>query len=69
MFKKKLIDFCKASEAPMVDWDWETAFVDSIAKSRDVTRNRMSNNLLKAALNDPTPAAYNPFSAGSKLKY
>ena len=45
-------------------WDWETAFVDSIAKSRDVTRNRMSNNLLKAALNDPTPAAYNPFSAG-----
>jgi iron complex outermembrane receptor protein len=45
-------------------WDWETAFVDSIAKSRDVTRNRMSNTLLKAALNDPTPAAYNPFSAG-----
>ena len=29
-----------------------------------MTRNRMSNNLLKAALNDPTPAAYNPFSAG-----
>jgi iron complex outermembrane receptor protein len=45
-------------------WDWETAFVDSVAKSRDVTRNRMSNNLLKAALNDSTPAAYNPFSAG-----
>ena len=46
------------------DWDWETAFVTSKATSDDVTANRLSNNLLKAALRDSTPAAYNPFSAG-----
>ena len=46
------------------DWDWETAFVTSKATSDDVTGNRLSNNLLKAALRDSTPAAYNPFSAG-----
>tara|TARA_X000000368_G_scaffold242814_1_gene191857 strand:- start:913 stop:3873 length:2961 start_codon:yes stop_codon:yes gene_type:complete len=46
------------------DWDWEAAYVNSKATSDDVTSNRMSNNLLKAALNDSTPAAYNPFSAG-----
>ncbi len=45
-------------------WDWETAFVTSKATSDDVTSNRMSNNLLKEALYDATPAAYNPFSAG-----
>ena len=41
------------------DWDWETAFVTSKATSDDVTANRLSNNLLKAALRDSTPAAYN----------
>ena len=45
-------------------WDWEAAFVTSKATSDDVTSNRMSNNLLKEALYDATPAAYNPFSAG-----
>jgi outer membrane receptor protein involved in Fe transport len=45
-------------------WDWETAFVTSKATSDDVTSNRMSNNLLKEALYDSTPDAYNPFSAG-----
>ncbi|MEC7911102.1 MAG: TonB-dependent receptor, partial [Pseudomonadota bacterium] len=45
-------------------WDWETAFVTSKAESDDVTSNRISNNLLKEALWDSTPAAYNPFSAG-----
>ena len=48
----------------MGDWDWETAVVASKATSDDVTRNRMSNNLLREALFDSTPAAYNPFSAG-----
>ena len=33
-------------------------------RHRDVTSNRLSNNLLKEALYDSTPAAYNPFSAG-----
>ena len=46
------------------DWDWEAALLYSKAKSDDITSNRVSNTLLKEALNDPTPAAYNPFSAG-----
>jgi outer membrane receptor for ferrienterochelin and colicin len=49
---------------PNGTWDWEAAFVNSKATSDDVTSNRMSNNLLKEALYDSTPAAYNPFSAG-----
>ena len=36
----------------------------SKATSDDITSNRVSNTLLKEALRDPTPAAYNPFSAG-----
>ena len=46
------------------EWDWEGAFVHSKATSDDITHDRVSNNLLKAALWDSTPAAYNPFSAG-----
>lgn len=45
-------------------WDWESAVIYSEASRQDVTHNRMSNTLLKAALSDPTPAAYNPFSGG-----
>ena len=45
-------------------WDWETALVLSEAKRNDVTHNRISNTLMQNALNDPTPAAYNPFSGG-----
>ena len=62
--KKETYRFLQGFRGSSGAWDWEVAYVDSIAKSRDVTRNRISNNLLKAALNDPTPAAYNPFSAG-----
>ncbi len=47
------------------DWDWEAALVWSRATADDVTRNRVSNNLMVEALSDPTPAAYNPFSAGN----
>ena len=46
------------------DWDWETAISHSAAERDDVTRNRVSNTLMQEALNDPTAAAYNPFSAG-----
>lgn len=45
-------------------WDWESAVVWNKAENDDITRNRISNNLMQAALNDPTPAAYNPFSSG-----
>ena len=45
-------------------WDWEMAFVYSVATGDDVTNGRISNTLLREALFDPTPAAYNPFSGG-----
>ena len=45
-------------------WDWESAVIYSEASRQDITHNRLSNTLLKAALFDPTPAAYNPFSGG-----
>ena len=44
------------------DWDWDSAVVWSRAEKEDVTRNRISNTLMQEALEDPTAAAYNPFS-------
>ena len=43
------------------DWDWDTAVLWSRAGKEDVTHNRISNILMQEALEDPTPAAYNPF--------
>ncbi|MFK7886628.1 MAG: TonB-dependent receptor [Gammaproteobacteria bacterium] len=43
-------------------WDWEGAVTWSKAEKEDITRNRVSNTLLQEALNDTTPAAFNPFS-------
>jgi iron complex outermembrane recepter protein len=62
--KKETYRFLQGLRGTNGDWDWEAAFVTSKATSDDVTSNRMSNNLLKEALYDSTPAAYNPFSAG-----
>ena len=45
-------------------WDWDSAIIWSKASKTDITRNRVSNTLLQEALNDPTPAAYNPFGGG-----
>lgn len=45
-------------------WDWESAAIYSESTRDDVTNNRLSNNLLTAALFDPNPTAYNPFSGG-----
>ena len=45
-------------------WDWDTAFIWSRAEKEDITSNRISNTLMQEALEDPTPAAYNPFSGG-----
>ena len=45
-------------------WDWDGAVVWSRAEKEDITHNRISNNLMQEALEDPTPAAYNPFSGG-----
>ena len=45
-------------------WNWEAAFTRSAATREDVTHNRISNLLIQEALEDPTPAAYNPFSGG-----
>ena len=46
------------------DWDWDTALVWSEAERTDITHNRLSNTLMWEALQDPTPAAYNPFADG-----
>lgn len=46
------------------DWNLESAVSWSRATSIDLTNNRVSNTLMQEALNDPTPAAYNPFSMG-----
>jgi outer membrane receptor protein involved in Fe transport len=46
------------------EWDWESALLWSEADRDDVTHNRISNNLMEEALNDPTAAAYNPFNGG-----
>ncbi len=62
--KKETYRFLQGLRGTRGDWDWEAAFVKSQAQSNDVTSNRLSNNLLKEALFDSTPAAYNPFSAG-----
>ncbi len=43
------------------NWDWETAATWSKAQKEDITRNRISNTRMQNALNDPTPAAFNPF--------
>lgn len=45
------------------NWDWESAVVWSRAEKEDITKNRVSNTLMQEALNDPTPAGYNVFSA------
>lgn len=63
--KKDTYRFLQGFRGSTGAWDWETAFVTSKAKSDDVTSNRMSNNLLKAALWDSTAAAYNPFTGGN----
>jgi len=44
-------------------WDWESAVVWSRAEKEDITKNRVSNTLMQEALNDPTSAGYNVFSA------
>ena len=61
--RKETYRFLQGFRGSSGAWDWETAYVTSVAKHRDLTRNRLSNNLLKAALWDSTPAAYNPFIA------
>jgi outer membrane receptor protein involved in Fe transport len=48
----------------VADWDWESALLWSEATREETTHNRLSNTLITEALFDPTPAAYNPFSAG-----
>jgi len=44
------------------DWDWETAFLTSTAKTEDLTNNRLSNTLMEEGFADATAAAINPFA-------
>jgi outer membrane receptor protein involved in Fe transport len=54
--------FLQGFRGEMGEWDWEAAFLHSKATKKDVTHNRVSNNLMAEALFDSTPASYNPFS-------
>jgi iron complex outermembrane receptor protein len=56
--------FLQGFRGEMGEWDWEAAFSHSKATKEDITRNRVSNNLMAEALFDSTAAAYNPFSGG-----
>ena len=62
--EKKTYRLLQGFRGSFDEWDWEGAFVTSKATTDDITKDRVSNNLLKEALLDSTPAAYNPFSAG-----
>ncbi len=57
--------FLQGLRGEWAGWDWETAAAWSRSTKKDVTHNRVSNTLMQEALNDPTPAAYNPFSGGT----
>ena len=46
------------------DWDFDTGFVYSEAKSIDLEGNRVSLTLFQQAVNRSTPDAYNPFNGG-----
>ena len=47
-------------------WNWETALLQSKAKSEDFTQNRLSNSLLETGLADSTSSAINIFSSDVK---
>lgn len=46
------------------NWDFDTGFVYSEARSTDLEGNRVSLTLLQEAINRSTPDAYNPFNGG-----
>lgn len=62
--EKKTYRLLQGFRGSFDEWDWEGALVISKATSDDITKDRISNTLLKEALWDSTAAAYNPFSAG-----
>ena len=62
--EKKTYRLLQGFRGSFDEWDWEGAFLTSKATTDDITKDRISNSLLKEALFDSTPAAYNPFSAG-----
>ncbi len=61
------IRFLQGIRGSWGDWDWDGAIVYSKAERKDVTSNRVANSLMREALNDPTPAAYNPFNGGAGI--
>jgi outer membrane receptor protein involved in Fe transport len=46
------------------DWDFDTGFVYSEARSTDLEGNRVSLTLFQQSVNRSTPDAYNPFNGG-----
>ena len=49
--KKETYRFLQGFRGTSGNWDWETAIMSSIAKHRDVTRNRLSNKITKRSRN------------------
>lgn len=47
------------------EWDWEGAVLWSRSERLDLTRNVISNTRMTEALNDTTPAGFNPFAPGA----
>lgn len=47
-------------------WDWDTAIIYSEARTKDQTRNAISNTLFAQAVSRTTADAYNPFNGGSQ---
>lgn len=56
--------FLQGFRGDFKEWEWESALAYSTDEKDDITHNRVSNLLMQEALNDSTPAAYNPFSGG-----
>ncbi|WP_297509425.1 TonB-dependent receptor [uncultured Caulobacter sp.] len=50
-------------------WKWDSALLYSMARTKDMTHNAISNTLFQQALNRTDATAYNPFNGGSLDNY
>lgn len=50
-------------------WDWDSALIYSSARTKDQTRNAISNTLFQQAVSRSTPDAYNPFNGGTQGQF
>ena len=50
-------------------WKWDSALLYSKARTKDMTRDAISNTAFQAAVNRTDATAYNPFNGGSQPNY